>query len=323
MQDAVRSHPELRLLGDPTFLFSFTSDEFDIYHVNDFMRTRGWRFNGQQYPNAIHMAVTRPQTQPGVADEFATDLADAVAYAKEHADEAPKSGAIYGGVAGGMTDEADEFIKMVMADMLDKPAGRAPERDRRPAAAADEQFVLAVDLGTGGPKVGLVSLTGAIAWHDHIPVTTRQLPDGGAVQDADEWWDAIVDATRRALAVGRGRPDPRRGGELHRPVGEHRAGRRRGRAGRRLPALDGHARPATGQQRFGGPISGYAPRALFAWVRRTGGAPSTTGADPDRPHALPRLTTSPRCCGRPAGCSSRSTTCRCASPGWQRPRPRR
>ena len=119
MQAAVRTHPELRILGRPTFLFSFTSDEFDIYHVNDFMRERGWRLNGQQYPNALHMAVTRPQTQTGVAEAFATDLSDAVAYAKEHADEAPKTGAIYGGVAGGMTDEADEFIKMVMADMMD------------------------------------------------------------------------------------------------------------------------------------------------------------------------------------------------------------
>ena len=71
MQEAVTSHPELRLVGRPTFLFSFTSDEFDIYHVNDFMRTRGWRFNGQQYPNALHMAVTRPQTQPQVVAEFA------------------------------------------------------------------------------------------------------------------------------------------------------------------------------------------------------------------------------------------------------------
>ncbi len=51
---------------------------------------RGWRFNGQQYPNAIHMAVTRPQTQPGVVDAFATDLDEAVAYAKEHAGEAPE-----------------------------------------------------------------------------------------------------------------------------------------------------------------------------------------------------------------------------------------
>ncbi len=120
MQDAVRSHPELSMLGDPTFLFSFTSDEFDVYHVNDFMRPRGWRFNGQQYPNALHMAVTRPQTQEGVAEAFAADLAEGVQYALDHKDEPAKSGAIYGGVAGGMTNEADEFIRAVMADMMDE-----------------------------------------------------------------------------------------------------------------------------------------------------------------------------------------------------------
>ncbi len=121
MQAAVSSHSELRLLGRPSFLFSFTSDEFDIYHVNDFMRLRGWRFNGQQYPNALHMAVTRPQTKAGVTEAFAADLAEAVAYAKEKeaSGVAPASGAIYGGVAGGMTAEADEFIKMVMAEMMD------------------------------------------------------------------------------------------------------------------------------------------------------------------------------------------------------------
>jgi sphinganine-1-phosphate aldolase len=123
MQDAVRSHPELRILGTPTFCFSFTSDEFDIYHVNDYMRTKGWRFNGQQYPNAIHMAVTRPQTQDGLAATFACDLTDAVAYAHEHKDEKPMSAAVYGGVEGGMTDEADEFIRSVMEDMLDKQQG--------------------------------------------------------------------------------------------------------------------------------------------------------------------------------------------------------
>ncbi len=120
MQEAVCSHPELQMLGEPTFLFSFTSDEFDVYHVNDFMRPRGWRFNGQQYPNALHMAVTRPQTQPGVAEAFAADLAEAVQYAGEHKDEPAKSGAIYGGVLGGMTSEADEFIRAVMADMMDE-----------------------------------------------------------------------------------------------------------------------------------------------------------------------------------------------------------
>ncbi|HUZ34832.1 MAG TPA: pyridoxal-dependent decarboxylase [Streptosporangiaceae bacterium] len=127
MQNAVRSHPELRILGRPTFLFSFTSDEFDVYHVNDFMRARGWRFNGQQYPNALHMAVTRPQTQPGVAQTFGADLADAVAYAREHADEPAQSSAIYGSVAGGMTAEADEFIRAVMADMMDGQQALPPQ----------------------------------------------------------------------------------------------------------------------------------------------------------------------------------------------------
>jgi len=120
MQDAVNSHPELRLIGEPTYLFAFTSDEFDVYHVNDALRQRGWRMNGLQYPNAIHMAVTRPQTQPGVAEQWASDLAEAVEYANAHRDERPKSSAVYGGVEGGWTEEADEFIRAVMSDMMDK-----------------------------------------------------------------------------------------------------------------------------------------------------------------------------------------------------------
>ena len=126
MQDAVRTHPSLRIMGTPSFLFSFTSDEFDIYLVNDFLRIRGWRMNGQQYPNAIHMAVTRPQTQPGVVERWTTDLAEAVAYAQSHRDQPAKSGAIYGGVAGGMSAEADEFIRAVMADMMDQQASVPP-----------------------------------------------------------------------------------------------------------------------------------------------------------------------------------------------------
>lgn len=98
MQASVRKHAELRILGKPTFCFSFTSDAFDIYHVNDFMKAKGWRFNGQQYPNAIHFCVTRPQTQPGVVESFDRDLADAVAYAKNPSQPVPKSAAVYGGV---------------------------------------------------------------------------------------------------------------------------------------------------------------------------------------------------------------------------------
>jgi len=123
MQEAVRSHPELRILGEPTFLFAFTSDEFDIYHVNDEMKRRGWRFNGLQYPNALHMAVTRPQTQPGVVEDFAAHLDAAVAYARERGDEPAESSAVYGGVPGGLDVEAEEMIRGVMAQLMDSQQG--------------------------------------------------------------------------------------------------------------------------------------------------------------------------------------------------------
>ena len=66
------------------------------------------------------MAVTRPQTQPGVVEAFA-DRPRRRRAVRERAQgrEAASSAAIYGGVEGGMTDEADEFIRSVMADMLD------------------------------------------------------------------------------------------------------------------------------------------------------------------------------------------------------------
>lgn len=119
MQDAVRSHPELRILGTPSFLFAFTSDDLDIYLINDALKARGWRMNGLQYPDAIHMCVTRPQTQPGVVEAWEQALDEAVQYAKDHTGEAASSGAIYGGVPGGVTPDVDEFIGAVMADMMD------------------------------------------------------------------------------------------------------------------------------------------------------------------------------------------------------------
>jgi glutamate/tyrosine decarboxylase-like PLP-dependent enzyme len=108
MQRAVTSHPELRLMGKPTFCFSFTSDAFNVYHVNDFMKTRGWRFNGQQKPDAIHMCVTGPQTQAGVTDAFAADLSAAVAYAKNPPTAKPQSGGVYGG--GGELDMTNPAV---------------------------------------------------------------------------------------------------------------------------------------------------------------------------------------------------------------------
>jgi glutamate/tyrosine decarboxylase-like PLP-dependent enzyme len=129
MQEAVLSHPELHLMGAPTFCFSFTSAELDIYHVNDAMAERGWRFNGQQNPAALHLAVTGPQLQPGLVETFTQDLADAVAYARTPGLGQPRSAAIYGvgsGVDGGLAALPPEALTGLIGMFLDALTDGAP-----------------------------------------------------------------------------------------------------------------------------------------------------------------------------------------------------
>jgi len=110
IQEGVRGIPELKVIGQPTFLVSFRSDEVDIYHVNDFMGEKGWRFNCLQLPPAMHFCVTMPQTEvPGIADRLVEDLRAAVDYAKKHAGTPARSSALYGlaGNAAGNQAVAD------------------------------------------------------------------------------------------------------------------------------------------------------------------------------------------------------------------------
>jgi xylulokinase len=62
------------------------------------------------------------------------------------------------------------------------------------------QCVLAIDLGTGGPKCALVGLDGStIGWRSRA-VATILLPDGGAEQDPNAMWAAVVAATQELIA---------------------------------------------------------------------------------------------------------------------------
>jgi xylulokinase len=63
----------------------------------------------------------------------------------------------------------------------------------------DGPYVLAVDLGTSGPKAAVVSLEGRIASTGTAHVETIFLPDGGAEQDPESVWDAVKEACGAAL----------------------------------------------------------------------------------------------------------------------------
>jgi xylulokinase len=61
------------------------------------------------------------------------------------------------------------------------------------------QYILSIDLGTGGPKVALVSNDGSIAASAIRPVTTLQLGADAAEQDPEEVWNAIVSAVQQVV----------------------------------------------------------------------------------------------------------------------------
>ncbi len=151
-----------------------------------------------------------------------------------------------------------------------------------PVHEVGEGYVLAIDLGTGGPKVALVSTTGAVVAHAHEPVPLHLLPDGGAEQDPADWWSAIVGATRRALAEG---GVPAEGiigvGCTAQWSGTVAVGADGGPLMRAVIWMDSRGNRAI-RKAAGGTVTvlGYAPAKLARWLRRTGGAPGMSGKDP-------------------------------------------
>lgn len=93
---AIRTTPELYILGDPLFCIAFTSDSLDIYKVMDVMTKRNWNLNGLLAPPAVHICVTLRHTQPGVVDKFVNDLKGAIEHVKRNPDEKGGLAPIYG-----------------------------------------------------------------------------------------------------------------------------------------------------------------------------------------------------------------------------------
>src|SRR5512146_1900485 len=68
--------------------------------------------------------------------------------------------------------------------------------------AVQDKLILAIDLGTSGPKVALFTSQGELVDHEFEPNGLQLLPGGGAEQSPDEWWRVISTAVKRMLARG-------------------------------------------------------------------------------------------------------------------------
>jgi xylulokinase len=145
----------------------------------------------------------------------------------------------------------------------------------------NSQLVLAIDLGTSGPKVALAGMAGKIIDAAVGSIPTILLPGGGAEQDPQTWWKAIKETTRTLLTR---HPDlidkiaamccttqwsgtvpvNRAGSPLANAIIWMDA-----RGAKYLPKIVGGSLQ----------VSGYRPDKLWKWIRLTGGAPSHSGKD--------------------------------------------
>jgi xylulokinase len=144
------------------------------------------------------------------------------------------------------------------------------------------EHVLAVDLGTGGPKVALVDPDGHIAAHEFEPTPIELLGDGGAEQDPDAWWSAITTAVRRLLGGGHVEPadvvavsiTSQWSGTVAVDADGHHL----------YPAviwMDARGAPHIEELVSGRlKVAGYDAVKLRTWITRTGGVPSHSGKDP-------------------------------------------
>ncbi len=144
------------------------------------------------------------------------------------------------------------------------------------------RFILAIDLGTSGPKVGLVSAAGEVIAHEFEATPVILLPGGGAEQDPNGWWTAIAQASQRLMARQLVPAEAIAAvcctSQWSGTVAVDRAGQALHNA---IIWMDARGAPYV-DRIIGGPLrlQGYAPLKLLTWIRLTGGVPTRSGKDP-------------------------------------------
>jgi xylulokinase len=67
---------------------------------------------------------------------------------------------------------------------------------------SEKKYILAIDHGTSAMKVAIADSCGDILAFEYEDTPLYLFPDGGAEQDPDEWWSALIKATNRLLSKG-------------------------------------------------------------------------------------------------------------------------
>lgn len=145
----------------------------------------------------------------------------------------------------------------------------------------NQKYVLAIDLGTGGPKVGLVDVEGRVVASAFEPNELILLPLEGAEQDPNQWWQSVLRTSKKVIrdagvpaesivAVGCT-------GQWSVTVAVDDHGEPLMNA---ISWMDHRGAPYNKEISRGFPsVEGYAVGKLINWIRRAGIVPTHSGVD--------------------------------------------
>ncbi len=148
-------------------------------------------------------------------------------------------------------------------------------------------YILAIDHGTSGCKVAVISVHGEVVDTAFEPTPLYLFPGGGAEQDTEDWWNGIVTATRRIMSQGTVKPDDIAAVAVSSTFSTTVPVDKQGRAlMRAITWMDSRGAPYIKEAMRGiVNIEGYGLGKILPWIWKTAGGPQLSGKD-DIAHVL-------------------------------------
>nr|XP_003704170.1 PREDICTED: sphingosine-1-phosphate lyase [Megachile rotundata]XP_012142599.1 PREDICTED: sphingosine-1-phosphate lyase [Megachile rotundata]XP_012142600.1 PREDICTED: sphingosine-1-phosphate lyase [Megachile rotundata] len=128
IEQRLRKMDGIFIFGTPaTSVIAMGSNDFHIYKLSEALNAKGWNLNTLQFPSGIHICVTYVHTQPGVADQFLSDVEAELHVALQNP-KSPVEGslAIYG-MSQSIPDRSivGDFVKCFLDAMYFAPKNHA------------------------------------------------------------------------------------------------------------------------------------------------------------------------------------------------------
>jgi xylulokinase len=146
---------------------------------------------------------------------------------------------------------------------------------------SNNKYVMAIDLGTSGPKTALISVYGEVVDSEFKDTPVVLLPDGGAEQDPQGWWSAIMSTAKKVISKNIVSPEDIVAvsvtSQWSGTVAVDQEGNHLMNA---IIWMDSRGAGVV-QEILKGliKIDGYPVRKMMTWLKLTGGAPSLSGKD--------------------------------------------